>query len=213
MESNSDEPVNEQRSDEGLAKLAQSGDVESGRLLFERHQPELMGYALYFCREEELAKDVLQQAYLTAWTQFNTFGSPFKFAAWVKRFVDNIAMNWIRAQKSKAKIFGTGDDPEDINNKASENDKTPHDTYCEKDDSEALKKLLPILEERLANLDETHQQIGRIVLEHFWDEKSLSLDDIVKITGIPKSSVRRYLDKIRKIWKAPCAKWGFEPPV
>ncbi|MGH7976887.1 MAG: RNA polymerase sigma factor [Limisphaerales bacterium] len=135
-----------ERSDEELAKLAQSGDVESGSLLFERHQLKLMDYSLYVCRKnKELAEDVLQQAYLTIWNRFSEFGAPYEFAPWVKRFIDNIARNAMRAEKNKTKIFGTGDNPDDINNMADKN----NESLRHKFDAEDINELLPILERQL----------------------------------------------------------------
>ncbi len=204
-----------QPSDEELAKLVQSGDIESGNLLFSRYQSELLSHALRSCGKtglaDELAKDLLQEAYLKSFARFNEFRSPYKFAPWIKAFISNIAKERKRADRKKDEISGTNNAPEDINNIVSENDKTPYDELCDKD---LEQELWPVLEKRLADLDESHQQVGMVMLEHFRNgEKPPSLDDIGKITGIPRRSVARYRDKIRQFWKPLCEKLGFPVTV
>jgi RNA polymerase sigma factor (sigma-70 family) len=206
MEPNFTEPPNAQRSDEELVKLAQSGDFEGAKELFTRYYPMYVSHALRICRDENLAKDAVQEAYKRFACKFNELHPPIKLAAWVKGIIKNVIYEEWKYRKRDGNS-GTEHVPTDINNVEDRKNETPGEKLDRKD----LEELVGDLPNVLADLDDSHQQIGQIYLEHFRLEEQPPLaDDIAKKVGISRHTVFRYRETIEKRWKRLCEKRGFD---
>jgi RNA polymerase sigma factor (sigma-70 family) len=207
MEPNLTEPANSQRSDDELVELAQSGDIESAKVLFMRCYPMLTAYAGTVCGDESLAKDAVQEAYLRFFVSFNRFTPTHKFKPWVKGIIKNIIREEWRF-RGKIKDFGTKEVPKDIENIEDRKSETIGDKLDRKD----FEELLAGFPEQLADLDQGYQQVGGAMLERLRKgEEPLSSDEIAQKTGISRRSVYRYRDTFEKRWKRQCEKRGFDP--
>ncbi|MDP9350601.1 MAG: sigma-70 family RNA polymerase sigma factor [Chloroflexota bacterium] len=76
--------------DEGLVRQAQAGSMRSFNLLVERYQGPLYNLCLRYVGDRQLAEDVVQEAFLSAWRAINSWkGGSFK--AWLFRIAVNEA--------------------------------------------------------------------------------------------------------------------------
>lgn len=85
--------------DEKLASLVRERNQEYYREIVIRYQVKLKRYANYILKNKEDAEDVVQEAFIKAFKNLNSFDTKKKFSSWIYRIVHNEAMNWIAKRK------------------------------------------------------------------------------------------------------------------
>lgn len=73
--------------------LAKSGDERGFSFLYEKTYKSKFYLALQYTKDEEAAKDVLQDAYLSAFSKLDTLKDPELFSSWFGKIVANTAIN------------------------------------------------------------------------------------------------------------------------
>jgi len=66
-----------------LVTLARDGDVEAFSRLMEQHQPRLMGQALAFCGDLQLAQDLVQETMIAAWKSLRRYDGSCRLFTWL----------------------------------------------------------------------------------------------------------------------------------
>lgn len=89
----------DERTDEVLAHLVQQGDVNLFGVLMERYEAKLTRYLTKFLIRGEDAKDILQEIFIKAYVNINTFDQKRSFSPWIYRIAHNEAVNTIRKRK------------------------------------------------------------------------------------------------------------------
>ena len=84
-------------------RLAREGKDEGFRFLYEKTYKSKYYLALQYMKEEEAAKDVLQESYIKAFSKLDTLKEPEAFAGWLGMIVGNTAKNML--QKKKPLLF------------------------------------------------------------------------------------------------------------
>lgn len=79
-----------------LVRRAQAGDREAFEMLVERHATETYRLAAAIVGETD-ARDIAQEAFVTAWQQLPRLRNPDAFAPWLRRITVNRCRNWLRA--------------------------------------------------------------------------------------------------------------------
>jgi RNA polymerase sigma-70 factor, ECF subfamily len=100
-------------SDEDLIELVKSKDQELYEEIVKRYQAKLLRYAETIVRSSDQAADVVQQAFIKAFTNLHGFNSSKKFSSWIYRIVHNEAINQIKKYR-KEHSLERNDWPEDI---------------------------------------------------------------------------------------------------
>jgi RNA polymerase sigma-70 factor, ECF subfamily len=101
-------PADTQVSDGDLVRLARDGDPVAFRLLIERHQPGVRSRALRLAADRHEADDIVQEAFLQAFTSLPSLRDPERFAGWLA----GIVLNVHRAIRRRAPLALVGDWPE-----------------------------------------------------------------------------------------------------
>jgi len=81
---------------EQLADYVRTRDQESYRELVKRFQSKLMRYANYLTGDEQKASDVVQEAFIKAFVNLNSFDVTKSFSTWIYRIVHNQAINELK---------------------------------------------------------------------------------------------------------------------
>lgn len=89
----------DERTDEVLAHLVQQGDANLFGVLMERYEAKLSRYLTKFLIRGEDAKDILQEIFIKAYVNINTFDQKRAFSPWIYRIAHNEAVNTIRKRK------------------------------------------------------------------------------------------------------------------
>ena len=90
---------------EGLADgqaiaRARDGDHEAFRVLVERYQGRAYRLALRVLRDEEAAKDVVQEGFLKVYRSLDRFEGRSSFYTWLYRLVMNLCIDFKRRDRS-----------------------------------------------------------------------------------------------------------------
>ena len=96
-------------SDLEAVKRAAKGDHDAFRVLVERYQDRAFGLALRVMRDEEQARDAVQDAFLKVYRSLDRFEGRSSFGSWIQRIKVNHCLNFLR--KRKGRVFVDVQDP------------------------------------------------------------------------------------------------------
>ena len=82
--------------DRELILLAQKGDKAAFRRLVERHQRRAFAIAMGLVRDENDARELVQEAFLRVYRGLDTFQGSSSFFTWLYRIVTNLAIDLMR---------------------------------------------------------------------------------------------------------------------
>jgi RNA polymerase sigma-70 factor (ECF subfamily) len=159
--------------DEELALRVQGGHTDSFAVLVERYEAKLMRYARKFLRDPDDAKDIVQEVFIKAYENIQSFDATRRFSPWIYRIAHN---EFVNAIKKRARGPVLGIDLDVI---------FPHLVAGETADDIALERdTRQILESCLDELDPKYRE--PLVLYYF---EGLSYKDMADVLHIPMSTV------------------------
>ncbi|GBD06885.1 ECF RNA polymerase sigma factor SigR [bacterium HR21] len=151
------------------------------------HLDAVYSFALYLCRDRELARDLTQETYLRAWQSWESFQPGTNCKAWLLTITRNLYITHYRRRQRS---------PETL-------------PYTEQEDEEELPPPLeaatPSVEEELSRtaLDEEVLRALNALPESFrtivilCDLEDLSYEDVARMLGVPVGTVRSRLHRAR----------------
>jgi len=86
----------EAEEDRALVLRAQAGEMEAFRRLVERHQRRAFALAFALVREENDARELVQEAFLRVFKSLPTFQSDSSFFTWLYRILTNLGIDLLR---------------------------------------------------------------------------------------------------------------------
>lgn len=158
----------------------QNSDIKSN---LEQHHKDCYGWALHCCnQEEEMAREILQNAYLKMLERQHTFKGKSEFRTWAFTIIKNTATDAQRKRKREMRIIP----PE--NNVPDRGYQETFETAFEQERTKVF------FEKALSQLSDRQQQILQLVFYH-----DLSLNQAAEILQISPGSVRKHYDRAKKI--------------
>lgn len=94
--SNKEARAREAEEDKGLIAKAQNGDKEAFRKLVERHQQRAFSIAMGLVRDENDARELVQDAFLRVYKSLGSFQGSSSFFTWLYRIITNLSIDLIR---------------------------------------------------------------------------------------------------------------------
>ena len=85
--------------DPKLVDLAKAGDMQAFEELVSRHRDRVYVRAYSIMRNEALAVDLSQNAWVKAWQRLEQFHGEASFPTWLSRIVTNLCLDELRRQK------------------------------------------------------------------------------------------------------------------
>jgi RNA polymerase sigma-70 factor (ECF subfamily) len=178
---------------EAVARATQ-GDHEAFRVLVERYQGRAYRLALRVMRDEEQAKDVVQEAFLKAYRSLDRFEGRSSFYTWFYRVVMNLCLDQKRRQPPGRQVewdeghaletpVGTGLDAVDAT----------HQRAAGPAGELERSELRAVLQ---SAIEELPDDARRTLLLREVD--GLSYSEISKVLGIPKGTVMSRLHHARR---------------
>ncbi|MHC1716363.1 MAG: RNA polymerase sigma factor [Candidatus Dojkabacteria bacterium] len=169
--------------DSKLVKLVLE-DADNYKLVVERYQNQLLWYikrVLYINTED--AEDILQEVFIKAYRNINSYNSQYKFSNWIYRIAHNEAINFLRKNKNrKLEVANDPDNPifDDI---ASELDiEKEYIDSCSKDE----------IEKHIHSLEPKYRDV---VILKFMEEKDYN--EISEILHIPSGTVGSLISRAK----------------
>lgn len=82
-----------------LIKHCIKGDSKSQRSLFEHYAPIMMAICLRYCKNRQMAEDVLQEGFIKIFFKLKDYSGAGSFEGWMKRIMVNSALDELRKDK------------------------------------------------------------------------------------------------------------------
>ena len=92
-------------SDEDLARKVQSGDTEAFGELVGRYQEKLLRYARKFLLDPDDAQDIVQDIFIKAYHNMQSFDTSRRFSPWIYRIAHNEFINELKKRQSRKTTF------------------------------------------------------------------------------------------------------------
>ncbi len=160
-----------------LVEKWQSGDVSAFEALFRQHQKLVLRTAYLITGDAEMAKDVMQEVFVSVWKSRHTFNpAKGKFTTWLHRITVNRCSKVHRQKPAFLSL-------EETENKglALPSDEILAEAIITKEEYASLMKAL-------AALDTKHRSV--VVLRYF---NELSCEEIAQVADIPLGTVKSRL--------------------
>ncbi|MCD4761533.1 RNA polymerase sigma factor [bacterium] len=159
----------EGKTDEELVELTLK-DQNFLVCLTRKYEAKLLSYILRISNvSKEEAEDILQEVFIKAYYNLNSFDKELKFSSWIYRITHNQVISNFRKIKARAEIITSDIRDEIIKNIASEFD------VKEEIDGEIFKEKIEII---LNNIDNKYKEV--LVLYLLEEKSSQEISDILK---------------------------------
>ena len=175
-----------------LIRRAAAGEADAVRQIVKAHNQRLYRLVRAVVRSNADAEDVLQEAYLRAFSSLNTFQGDSSLSTWLSRIALNAALMRLRAQKRlKRAAPARGLVEAEI---------IPFPLSSPTADPErvmAQRQLLHLVEEATDALPETFRLVfvARII-------EGLSVEETAALIDLPSATVKTRLHRARKLIRA-----------
>ena len=175
--------------DSDLVLAAQSGSISAFEDLQRQYSPAIRRKILWITKNREDAEDVLQDTFLRAYMNLQSFQGRSEFKTWLTQIAINSALMLIRKRRVQARLFVepvTSSDNESSFIDFRDLSLDPEQTYDQRQRLDNISRAVQKLEPKL-----------RSALE-IWMSQGCSMKEISKALGISLSSVKARLHRARK---------------
>ncbi|BBM85882.1 RNA polymerase sigma factor [Candidatus Uabimicrobium amorphum] len=90
---------------EYLVLSSQKGDSDALEKLIDHWQPRLLKHAWYLTGDGEVAKDMVQEAWMAAMKSFRNLQDPSRFRSWIYKIVTHKCADWVRRCQRQQKCY------------------------------------------------------------------------------------------------------------
>ncbi len=174
-----------QKTDEEIAAQVQRGDTEPFRELAERYETKITRYARRFLSHNQDIEDLVQDVFIKAYENIQSFNTKMKFSPWLYRIAHNEFVNALR-KKSRLPLYSFDFDT-----------LLPHPLAKETADDKANEREIKnTLDKWLNKLSPKYRE--PLVLYYF---EELGYQEIAEVLHIPVSTVGVRLNRGKNILK------------
>lgn len=163
----------EVKTDEIIAKEVQTGSVQAFGILVERYESKLTRYARRFLFGNHDAEDLVQEVFIKAYTNIQSFDANRSFNSWIYRIAHNEFINAIKKKGREPLSFF---DPDTL---------FPHPTDPHQADHEVQENELKAMLDKC--LDQLHPKYREPLVLYYYED--LDYNSIADILHIPSSTV------------------------
>lgn len=188
-------------SDEQLLARIREHDSEAFDELFRRYHGALYGHVLRMVRDADLARDVVQETLLRAWTRADTWQRTGSCKGWLFRIAANVALNQVRAAQRRREVPVPDALADEETGDASAADPAPGPEERAEHSEERA-----VLDRLIAALPADKREVVRLSLASDNDLESVS-----SALSIPRGTVKSRLHYARRLmldeWKEMAPEW------
>lgn len=174
--------------DEELARKVQHGDQESFSILFSRYEQKMLRYGRRFLYTYEDLEDTVQEIFIKAYKNIQSFQTSKKFSTWLYRIAHNTFINVIKKKGREPVSFF---DFDTLVNMPVKGEHTLEDLLIKKEDNN-------VMDTQLKNLSPKYRE--PLILYYLEEMDYKEIADVLKI---PISTVgvrlKRGKDLLKKI--------------
>jgi RNA polymerase sigma-70 factor (ECF subfamily) len=159
-------------SDEEAALRVQNEDIEVFGLLVGRYEKKLIRYGTKFLAKKEDIEDIVQEVFISAYQNIQSFNTALRFSPWIYRIAHNAFVNALKAKERRPVLI-------DFDTLIS------HPIY--EDPEESIREQEEIKERLDACLGELSPKYREVLVLHYFEE--LAYKDIAEILQVPMGTV------------------------
>jgi RNA polymerase sigma-70 factor (ECF subfamily) len=181
-------PPIEHNEEQGLVERARAGDAQAFTRLVEKYERKIYRLAKHITQNDEDAEDVLQESFMKAYSNLDSFQGQSKFYTWLVRIAVNEALMKLRKRKSDRTV--SLDEPHET-----EEDTVTREIAVWEDDPEkrySREELRDILDRAVDSLKPGFRTV--FVLR---DIEELSTEETAEALGISVPAVKSRLLRAR----------------
>jgi RNA polymerase sigma-70 factor (ECF subfamily) len=172
--------------DASLVAQALTGSEDACRALVERHSRPVLTLIARMVRDQGVAEELAQDAFVKAFAALRSFDPSYKFSNWMLRIAHNVAIDHLRKAR-----------PTLVSLDADHSGRDLADVVADGREPSAFERALrqdfrEDLESALARL---RPEFRRLVVMRYIED--LSYDDIADIVGLPLGTVKSHLHRAR----------------
>ena len=174
--------------DEEAVSRVQKGDADAFGTLVERYEAKLLRYGRKFLAAHEDIQDIVQDVFISAYQNIQSFDLKQRFSPWIYRIAHNAFVNEFRKRKRSPLVFVDFDTL------------ISHPTYVDpKHAEEEQEETKRMIEKSLEGISEKYREV--LILYYVED---LSYKEIAEILQVPTGTVgiriKRAKEALRQIY-------------
>lgn len=159
--------------DEELAKAVQAGSADMFGPLVERYQDKLLRYGRKFLRQPEDIQDIVQDVFVSAYQNIQSFDAAQRFSPWIYRIAHNAFVNGLRKNSRNPLVYVDFDTF------------LAHPAYDDPATREReQQEIKAMIEKSLEELDYKYREV--LILYYLED---MSYKDIAEVLQVPQGTV------------------------
>lgn len=175
--------------DADLVRRVLGGDEEAFADLVRRWEPRLRAYVGQIVKTPEEARDLVQEAFLRAWSNLDQYNPTFRFSTWLFRIAHNLAIDQLRRRRQSLVSLEVGEDDE-----GSALVLDPADPRRGPLADLANRELAEALAREIHNLPAAYREL--VTLRHF---VGLAYHEIAELKGLPLGTVKNKLFRAHSV--------------
>ncbi len=181
------------KSDEEIVVLIQAGDIDFFEFLINRYKEKIKRYARKFLSEVEDINDIVQEIFIKAYINIQSFDTKRKFSSWLYRIAHNELVNALK--KKKKNILPLFDLDTFLPRSLQDN------SFMESINRKDIKKMIDKC------LDKVEPKYREPIILYYLEE--LSYQEISEVMRIPISTVGTRIKRGKKNMKSIFKKLGY----
>lgn len=172
-----------------LVERARARDADAFRTIMQTYNRRLYRIARSILRNDSDAEDVVQEAYVRAFTHLENFRGDSSLATWLSRIAMNEALGRLRLRRPTADLAhheSRGPEAEII--------QFPHTARSDPEKTMAQRELLQLVEQATDKLPEAYRTvfIARVI-------EGMSVEDTAELLGVRRETVKTRLHRARRL--------------
>jgi RNA polymerase sigma-70 factor, ECF subfamily len=179
--------------DQELAHQVQKGQIDSFNILINRYEKKMRNYARNFLSDKEDVNDVLQEIFIKAYKNIQSFDAERKFSSWLYRIAHN---EFVNVLKKRNKITLPLLDFDVFFPQYAKDGKT----LAQDIDQRKMQEIVARFTDKL------EQKYKEPIILYYFEE--LSYKEISDVMQIPVSTVGIRIKRAKNILKSICQKEG-----
>lgn len=179
----------EDRTDEAYAIAVQRGDKEAFGALVERYEEKLLRYGKRFLAERRDVEDIVQEVFVSAYRNIQSFDPSQRFSPWIYRIAHNAFVDGLR--KNSRNPFTLVDFDTFVSYPV-------HDDSAERDRDQ--REIKTLIDRGLAKLSPKYREV--LILYYAEELSYKEIADVLRVPiGTVSARVKRAKDELKKVYQ------------
>lgn len=177
------------REDDVLVEAAIGGDENAYSQLVDKYERALYFHILKMIKDREQVEDLVQEAFVKAFNNLNTYSNNYAFSTWLYRIATNHTIDYLRKKKLKTLSIN-----EPVKTREGEMKMQLPDQDAKADRGIIRKQRQEMVREAIDDLPEKYRKV--IEMRHM-EEKSYQ--EIADVLDLPLGTVKAHIFRAREL--------------